>query len=172
LIEQMTVPEVARVAGEAFSMITGVDLAYEDLDTNPPEGFQAGPTEDPEDENVAMDPDENLPWPHPSALKKDWDARKSRFSTGNRYLLGEPIQPESLRNALRNGYQRQRAAAALELAILQPGQPLFEVRAPAFRQQRWLDGTGSRPSVSTYEGPAPRPIPPRQRPKGLGDWDE
>ena len=33
------------------------------------------------------------------------------------------------------GYQRQRAAAALELAILKPGRPLFEVRAPGWRQQ-------------------------------------
>ena len=42
-------------------MITGVDIAYEDLEGAWPEGFVAGPTEDPEDENVAMDPDEDLP---------------------------------------------------------------------------------------------------------------
>jgi len=57
----MTIPELARVAGEAFTMITGVDIAYEDLEGAWPEGFVAGPTEDPEDENVAMDPDEDLP---------------------------------------------------------------------------------------------------------------
>jgi hypothetical protein len=39
-----------------------------------------------------------------------------------------------------SNFQRQRAAAALELAILQPGQPLFEVRAPGFRQQQILLG--------------------------------
>ena len=61
LIRQMGTPPVARVAGEAFSMITGVDLAYEDLEGEWPEGFTAGPTEDPEDEDVAMDPDEDLP---------------------------------------------------------------------------------------------------------------
>ena len=38
----------------------------------------------------------------------------------------------------RIGRQRQRAAAALELAIRQPSQPLFEVRAPGFRQQTIL----------------------------------
>src|SRR5262249_11944046 len=32
LMEQMVIPELARVAGEAFTMITGVDIAYEDLD--------------------------------------------------------------------------------------------------------------------------------------------
>ena len=41
-------------------------------------------------------------------------------------------------DVLRNGRQRQRAAAALELALQQPGQPLFEVRAPGFRQQQPL----------------------------------
>jgi hypothetical protein len=41
-------------------MITGVDIAYEDLEGVWPEGFEAGPTENPENENVAMDPDEDL----------------------------------------------------------------------------------------------------------------
>ncbi|MBV8554404.1 MAG: hypothetical protein JO116_02485, partial [Planctomycetaceae bacterium] len=47
---------------------------------------------------------------------------------------------ESLREALTKGYQRQRAAAAIELAILKPGRPLFEVRAPGWRQQQMLKG--------------------------------
>ena len=63
LINLMTVPEVSRVAGEAISMITGVDLAYDDLDGEWPEGFESGPAENPEDEDVAMDSDEDLPWP-------------------------------------------------------------------------------------------------------------
>ncbi len=35
-------------------------------------------------------------------------------------------------------YQRQPAAAAIELAILKLGRPLFEVRAPGWRQQQML----------------------------------
>ena len=61
LIQQMKPLPLARVAGEAFTIITGVDLAYQDLEHKPPEDFQAGPTENPEDENVEMDPDDNLP---------------------------------------------------------------------------------------------------------------
>ena len=61
VIEQMTTPALARVAGESFTMITGVDIAYEDLEGERPDGFESGPTEDPEDENVEMDPDENFP---------------------------------------------------------------------------------------------------------------
>jgi uncharacterized protein (TIGR02270 family) len=138
LIEQMTIPTLARVAGEAFTMITGVDIAYEDLEGEWPENFEAGPTEDPEDENVDMDPDEDLPWPAPERVAKWWHAHRSAFQSGTRYLLGKPMNPEWLQDVLRNGMQRQRAAAALELAMHQPGQPLFEVRAPGFRQRQLL----------------------------------
>src|SRR5262249_2999898 len=40
LIDQMKVPRLARVAGEAFSLITGANIAYEDLDGERPEGFE------------------------------------------------------------------------------------------------------------------------------------
>jgi uncharacterized protein (TIGR02270 family) len=138
LIEHMEMPELARVAGESFTMITGVDIAYEDLEGEWPEDFEAGPTESPEDEDVEMDSDEDLPWPEPKLIREWWDSNKNAFRNGTRYLLGQPISPEHLHKVLRTGYQRQRAAAALELAILQPGQPLFEVRAPGFRQKQIL----------------------------------
>jgi uncharacterized protein (TIGR02270 family) len=144
LIEQMNVPVLARIAGEAFSLITGVHIAYDKLECPKPEGFEAGPTEDPADENVAMDPDENLAWPDAPAIKAWWQARQGDFARGTRYLLGQPVSPELLQKALRNAYQRQRAAAAIELAILYPGRPLFEVRAPGFRQQQMLAETKPR----------------------------
>jgi len=134
LIEMMVAPELARVAGEAFSMITGLDLAYEDLEGEWPEGFAAGPTEDPEDEEVDLDSDEDLPWPEPALITQWWAANKGKFTTGTRYLAGQPIAPAHLSQVLVSGFQRQRAAAAMELALLKPEQPLFEVRAPGFRQ--------------------------------------
>ncbi len=138
LLEQMSVPELARPAGEAFTFITGVDLAYLDLEGARPEGFEAGPSENPEDSDVAMDPDEDLPWPNPVLIGKWWSQNQGSFRPGVRHLLGRPITPDSLTEALRTGKQRQRAAAALELAMLEPGRPLFEVRAPGFRQKRML----------------------------------
>jgi uncharacterized protein (TIGR02270 family) len=134
LLEQMAVPAVARVAGEALSMITGVDLAYLDLDTDRPQGFEVGPNDDPVDENVEPDPDEDLPWPDPALVRGWWGQRKSSFTPGKRHLLGKEISAESCREALKAGRQRQRAAAALELSILEPGPPLAEVRAPGFLQ--------------------------------------
>jgi uncharacterized protein (TIGR02270 family) len=138
LFEQMKTPPLARVAGEAFTMITGVDIAYEDLEGERPEGFEAGPTENPEDENVEMDPDEDLPWPDPELIQGWWGRNKGQFRNGTRYLMGQPISSEHLNQVLRNGRQRQRAAAALELTLMQPGLPLFEVRAQGVRQQHLL----------------------------------
>ena len=138
LVEQMKTPELARVAGESFTTITGVDIAYQDLEGERPEGFESGPTEDPDDENVEMDADENLPWPDPKLIQKWWNSNKSGFQPGTRHLLGKPITIDWCKQVLRVGRQRQRAAAALELAMRQPGTPLFEVRAPGFRQKQLL----------------------------------
>ena len=138
LFRAMETPDLARVAGEAFTMITDVDIAYDDLDGEWPEGFEAGPTEDPEDDDVEMDADEDLPWPEPELIQAWWNANQGDFRAGTRYLLGRPIDDASLAHALRNGQQRQRAAAALEQAVRQPDQSLFEVRAPGLRQQQRL----------------------------------
>ena len=138
LIKQMEVPEQARVAGEAFSMITGIDLAYDDLDTDQPEDFEAGPTEDPEDENVDLDPDEDLPWPDQALIQQWWDDHGRNYQPGQRYLCGQPISEANCRRVLIEGFQRQRISAAYELALMNPDEPLFEWRAPGFRQQEWL----------------------------------
>lgn len=138
LIKHMDTPEVARIAGEAFTLITGVDLAYDDLDGDWPEGFEAGPTEDPADECVDMDADEDLPWPESSLVQKWWDENQQRFQLGQRYLMGEPINKAQCEHVLKNGMQRQRYAAALELALIQSEMPLFETRAPGISQKNSL----------------------------------
>ncbi len=130
----------ARSAGEALTFITGLDLAYLDLDRDKPDDFESGPTEDPADEDIAMDADDDLPWPDPELLGSWWAKNGKRFTPGRRYLLGKTIDEPNLQAVLRMGLQRQRAAAALELVLLQPGRPLFEVRARGDRQQRILKG--------------------------------
>jgi uncharacterized protein (TIGR02270 family) len=138
LIKQMEASPLARVAGEAFTLIIDVNIAYEDLEGERPEGFESGPTENPEDEDVALDPDEDLPWPDPKRIQSWWDANKGRFQAGVRHLVGKPITVEHCQYVLASGYQRQRIAAALELALMQPGTQLFETRAPGWHQQRLL----------------------------------
>jgi uncharacterized protein (TIGR02270 family) len=137
LIERMADPATARLAGESFSMITGLDLAYRDLDRRPPADFQSGPNDDPADENVALDEDENLPWPDPARIGAWWTANRSRFATGTAYFLGTPKASADWLEALSDAFQRQRHAAALELAIRQPDKAMFEVRARG-RLQRQL----------------------------------
>jgi uncharacterized protein (TIGR02270 family) len=138
LIQQMGNPIVARVAGESFSFISGIDLAYDDLDTDKPQGFESGPTENPEDENVDMDRDEDLPWPNTKLIEKWWFTHRIEFTNGTRYLLGKAMAIDSLKEVLRIAKQRQRTAAAIELAMRQPGIPLFNTSAPGFRQQALL----------------------------------
>jgi len=139
LIKQMEVPELAQVAGESFASITGVDIEYEDLDGEQPEDFDAGPNDNPSDENINMDQDEDLPYPDSNLIQQWWDSHKQQFINGKRYLLGQEISQQSLVSVLLQGNQRQRAAAAIEFVIMKPGTSLFETRVPAKRQQRQLE---------------------------------
>ena len=133
---------MARLAGESFSFITGLDLADLDLETEPPKNFRSGPTDNPEDDNVAMDEDDGLPWPDPEKIQAWWDVNHLRFEPRVRYFMGERVSVEHCKQVLRKGFQRQRVAAAEYLCLLIPGTPLFPTSAPAWRQQRWLRQMG------------------------------
>ncbi len=138
LIKHMSNDQTARLAGEAFSLITGTDLALLDLERKPPENFESGPNDDPDDPNVDMDPDDGLPWPDAERIQKWWAANSSRFQPGTRYFMGAPVTRAHCIDVLKNGYQRQRILAAHYLCLLDPGTPLFNTSAPAWRQQRLL----------------------------------
>jgi len=134
LIEAMSDDEHARIAGESFAFIVGVDLSYAELERDRPEGFESGPNEDSDDDDVDLDLDEDLLWPAPDLVRSWWEKNEGRFDLNRRYLVGGLCERTSLIEVLRNGWQRQRAAAALELVLMDPGQPLFEVRARGDRQ--------------------------------------
>ncbi len=133
LLGRMADPELARAAGESFSLITGVDLAYDDLEGEPPEGFEAGPSEAAEDESVALDPDEHLPWPDPDLVQAWWEDNAYRFAAHTRHLLGRPVDQDAAEEAFARGFQRQRRAGAYELAALRPELPLPNWRARVTR---------------------------------------
>ncbi|HEY0585100.1 MAG TPA: TIGR02270 family protein [Pseudoduganella sp.] len=138
LIKQMEVPELARLAGEALSLATGLDFSSLGLDDKRVGSAYFGPNDDPDDENVTMDEDDGLAWPAPSKVHAWWQANQARFAAGERYFMGEPLTTVHCRRVLRGGCQRQRMAAAEILCFLQPGTQLFPTRAPAWRQARWL----------------------------------
>jgi uncharacterized protein (TIGR02270 family) len=138
LLGHMASPETARAAGEAFTLITGADLDALQLWREQPEDFEAGPSEDPEDENVDLDADEGLMWPDQLKVEQWWVKNSKRFAPGQRYFMGAPVTRAHCIDVLKNGYQRQRILAAHYLCLLDPGTPLFNTSAPAWRQQKLL----------------------------------
>jgi hypothetical protein len=138
IIGHMADDQLARAAGEAFSFITGADIAWLDLDRKPPEQHKALPNEDPEDLNIAMGPDEGLPWPDQARVQDWWIRQRESWISGRRYFGGQLLARASCIEILKSGFQRQRMTAAMYLSLLDPGRPLFECRAPARRQR--IDG--------------------------------
>lgn len=144
LIEQCERNPLARIAGEAISMITGLDLELLDFDRSAPPDMALGPNDDPADPDVAMDEDDGLPWPDPEKLRAWWSTNSAHYESGGRRFFGGPVTPLHCRNVLGAGYQRQRIGAALYLATFENAAPLFEWRAPAARQRGAL-GAGRTP---------------------------
>ncbi len=138
-LELLPKPELARLAAETVRRITGIDCEAGPLRSKPPAGFRSGPSDDPEDEDVEMDPDDGLPWPNASAVEASWRVIERNFATGQRYSAGKPVTtPGWLDHLLRHGRQPVRRAAAEEIALQAGRGALFEVRARAARQQREL----------------------------------
>ena len=136
LIGQMRDTAVARVAGDAFATIAGITLA--EVFCSQPSDSNPYPNDDPDDENVALDDDGGLAWPDPQIVSRWWRENERNFHRGTSYFLGEPKQSAHWIRSLSEAPQRQRWAAALELAVRQPGQAMFEVRANAGLQRRLL----------------------------------
>jgi uncharacterized protein (TIGR02270 family) len=134
LIKQMERPEYARAAGEAFSIITGVNLTNENLEGDRPDGFEAGPNDDPENEDVEMDLDENLSWPNVERVSRWWEQNEKAFPNGTRFLAGSPISSEHCWHILKTGNQRYRQAAALEIALSNSDSVHFNIKAPGMWQ--------------------------------------
>jgi uncharacterized protein (TIGR02270 family) len=130
LIAQMQNPALSRLAGEAFVAITGIDLGEHHLVLRDlPNLEQQFPNDDPADEDVAMDEDENLPFPDYAKVAAVWQKYSNRFNPGQRYLLGKPVSIESLGSILQERGQRLHHAAAMELALANPSQLFVNTRA-------------------------------------------
>lgn len=135
LLQQMEQATLARIAADSFAMICGIDLLEMDLEGEQPKGFEAGPNDDPEDPDTAMDPDENRPWPDLTKIQAWWQANAPRFASGQCLFAGLARSPDTLAKVLRDGTQRQRALAALWLTLHVGDGHLFDVAAPAHRQR-------------------------------------
>jgi len=136
LIAQMRVPPLARLAGEAFTTITGIDIEKHKLILEKrPNLINEIPNDNPDDDNVEMDEDDNLPFPDIDKVLVMWQKNQSHYLPGQRYFMGKPIDKtsrEHLQQVYALGSQRQRQAAALELALLDPQQFLLNPAAKEF----------------------------------------
>jgi uncharacterized protein (TIGR02270 family) len=136
LIEAMNDVTLSRVAGESFSRLTGVDLSFSDLDGDAPADYDDSAYDDPDDPQVELSYDHDLPWPARSSVETWWENRRADFTAGRRYLLGKPLGPQALHECLEKGKQPQRAAAALLLALHAPGHVMMETTERGLRQLR------------------------------------
>ena len=129
LITLMQDDTLACVAGEAFSLLTGIDLTQQQLSrARPPLD------EDPGDIDSALE-DAELPWPDVDKVAARWQQQATDFETTQRYIMGQTITAAHLNDIIASGYQRQRHAAALELALLEPLSPLSNTRALSRERQ-------------------------------------
>jgi uncharacterized protein (TIGR02270 family) len=123
LIQRMEQTDHAKAAGEAFALLTGADLDYLDLDGAAPSDAPEGPSDNPSDPRTALDADEDLPWPDPGAVAGWWEEIRATLPTGPLFL-GRASTSEAWCVGLAEGYQRQRRAAALHIALADPVAPL------------------------------------------------
>jgi uncharacterized protein (TIGR02270 family) len=128
LISKMAEPKSAKLAGEAFSFITGADLVKHELTTEQPTTYSMLENDD-LDEYVELDEDENLSYPHQQKVLALWRNHGQKFLIGRRYFIGQALTTAWLKSILNNGTQRQRHAAALELALNDNTQTLVNSRA-------------------------------------------
>jgi uncharacterized protein (TIGR02270 family) len=138
LLKHMEDSAHARVAAEAFSFISGVDLAWQHLAGEAPETVATGPNDDPGDDNVALDEDESLPWPDLPKLTTWWHKNSGQFPSGTRLFAGAPPTTNHCFQVLKEQTQRRRMAAAIYMSLLKPGTVLFNCAAPTRRQERLL----------------------------------
>lgn len=129
LIEKMRAVSTVRLAGEAFSMITGINLERYQLTIEAPDDITVVPNNNPQDEEVGMDEDENLPFADINKVARTWQKHGGKYTVGQRYFMGSIIDAQVLQDKLAEGTQRQRYSAALALALLDTQKPLVNVKA-------------------------------------------
>lgn len=136
LFEALDEPEKARLAGHAIAQIAGLPSQRSSLHSDTPEGFLAGPNDDADDDDVALDPDESHPWLERGMVERWCQQQKGLMQASGRLLLGKAMTSDWLQQVLAKGDQIARASAAIELARGLRGKPFAEVRAPGFRQRK------------------------------------
>ena len=133
-------PARARVAGEAYACITGIDLARERLTAKESGDTPSLPPfeEDDLDADLVPHREDLWPLPDPTACAAHWGREGARFAPNTRYLRGKPFDVNVLMAAIDKGPMLRRADYALELYVRTSGACDVETRAASFAQRRMI----------------------------------
>ena len=111
LIARMDDQKLARLAGEAFSVITGLDLARLDLELKPPEGIDGGPNDDNRDRSLSYRRDS---WRLP--VEPSIQGPRSRRRGGS-VSCGSPRLPRTAPSGSRGSFLNARARSRLSSSM-------------------------------------------------------
>lgn len=131
LINTLQNPALAKLAGEAFTTITGIDLKAHGLTLDAAENAPGNISviDDADGNTIDREDDEDLPTPDAEKVAALWCQQSPYYIIGQRYFMGQPMAAAHLKAILISGTQRQRHAAALELALSESDTPLPNTRA-------------------------------------------
>lgn len=132
-------PSVARLAGEAFSAISGLRLEGVHALAEPTPEDALPPLEEEDwDVDLGLRAADALPLPAPEPISHWWSAAREDFTPTTRYLNGKPVTGAALLEALEQGPMRRRPVHALELMLRTRGAHGVQVRAFSQRQRKAL----------------------------------
>ncbi|NVJ21933.1 TIGR02270 family protein [Myxococcus sp. AM011] len=138
-LEAMKHERTARLAGEAFSRVTGLRLEGDFARPSTLEEHGLPPFEEDDlDADLVPSPEATLPLPDAAAVARWWMKEKDRFPPKTRYLRGQPISPEGVWKALATEPMRGRGQLALDLAVQTQGAVRFDTCTWTKRQAEVL----------------------------------
>jgi uncharacterized protein (TIGR02270 family) len=138
LINFMKEPKLSRLAGEAFCLLTGVNLKKEILLVEKSTEVESKAQTRDEDDDLPNDPDEGFSYPDHDKIAAWWQKNVSQFDKKGRYRKGRLYCQQGLIDCLKIGQLPERHFAALELALINLSYPFLETSAFAHRQKKDL----------------------------------
>lgn len=133
-------PARARLAGEAYAAITGIDLARERLTSREPDDAPSLPPfeEDELDADLVPHREELWPLPDAAACEEHWRRIGASYAPHTRYVRGAPFDLSVLMAAIDKGPMLRRGDYALELFVRTSGACDVETRAATATQRRMI----------------------------------
>jgi uncharacterized protein (TIGR02270 family) len=134
-LEYINDSKMARIAGEAFSAITGLQIQDEFCQEEEPKSTKLIALEDDDlDADLVPGPEMNLPIPNTAGVEQWWNKNRKRFDPALRYINGLPLNGSALIDAFRSATMRRRRALAFEIAVRSRGEMQIETRTWAKHQ--------------------------------------